>query len=281
MQHRSSGPGAELELFRELVEIVARLRGPGGCPWDREQTQQSLTRYVIEEAFELVEAIDSGDQRHIAEELGDYLFQVVLQAQVARDEGLFELSDVLRVLNEKMVRRHPHVFGDVVAATSDDVLRNWEKIKAAEKSGTAGSSSKSPPAGGAKIGVEFPALLRALKIGKKSETWKFDWETPEQVRAKVVEELAEVDEAISLLDGSGPRQADLEAEVGDLLFAVSQWARHLGIDPEAALRGGNRKFEMRFADMIADCGLEREAFAALPLDEKNRLWELAKKRLRK
>lgn len=255
--------------FERLVQIVSTLRGPEGCPWDKEQSQQSLTRYVIEEAYELVEAIDSRDQNHIKEELGDFLFQVILQAQVAEDEKHFALNDVLQVLNEKMIRRHPHVFGSAEQklATAQDVLINWQKIKASEK--------PAPP----RLAKElrgFPALLTALKIGQRSQEWKFDWDTPEQVEAKVTEELDEVREAIAAQD-----PAAQEEEIGDLLFALSQWARHLKINPETALRKANLKFERRFQNMLENCKLSQQDFKNLPLSEKEELWGKAKKFVKK
>lgn len=266
---------ALLSEFSRLVEVVARLRGPDGCPWDKEQTQKSLTKYILEEAFELAEAIDSGDQQHIQEELGDYLFQVILQAQVAQDEKYFQLIDVLKTLSDKMIRRHPHVFGDASqkVASSAEVLVNWAKIKEGEQKS---STEMKKPFRLAKEMRGFPALLTAYKIGKRSEDWKFDWDTPEQVQAKVSEEFEEVREAIMLKDP----KAQLD-EMGDLLFAVAQWARHLGIDPEAALRQGNQKFEKRFGVMIENSGLSQESFRSLDLSEKEELWQNAKKLVKK
>lgn len=261
--------------FQRLVQIVADLRGPHGCPWDKEQTQKSLTRYILEEAYELVEAIDSEDQKHIQEELGDFLFQVILQAQVARDEGLFELTAVLKTLSDKMVRRHPHVFGDAPQkpTTSAQVLQNWNKIKQAESVNKAVSGSDSRLA---KDLRGFPALLTSLKIGQRSEEWKFDWDTPQQVEAKVIEELDEVREAIAQQS-----PVEQEEEIGDLLFAVSQWARHLKIDPETALRKANLKFEKRFHAMLEHSGLDQKNFRDLPLVKKEELWGKAKKFVKK
>lgn len=278
MHTSPSSREALVQEFLRLVDIVARLRGPDGCPWDKEQTQKSLTKYILEEAFELAEAIDSGDQKHILDELGDYLFQVVLQAQVAKDEQLFELKDILKNLSDKMIRRHPHVFGDVKAETSDEVLANWAKIKAAEAAANnvTGQATSPQPVRLTKDLRGFPALLTAWKIGKRSEQWKFDWDTPAQVEAKVTEEFAEVKEAIAASDP----KAQLD-EMGDLLFAVAQWARHLGIDPEAALRQGNLKFEKRFSVMIEHSKLTQDQFRALPLDEKEALWQEAKKFVKK
>lgn len=254
--------------FGRLVEIVQKLRGPDGCPWDKEQTQKSLTRYVIEEAFELAEALDSEDQTHIQEELGDYLFQVILQGQVAEDEGHFKLADVLRTLNAKMIRRHPHVFDPQSEKlnSATEVLGRWQKIKAEEKSAETGPPRLAKDLRG------FPSLLTSLKIGHRSEEWKFDWDTPEQVEAKVVEEFNEVREA-----SARENHAAVEEEVGDLLFAVSQWARHLKVDPEAALRKANLKFEQRFFSMLSLSGMSQDEFRALPLSEKDVLWGKAKK----
>jgi len=261
--------------FSRLVEIVARLRGPDGCPWDKEQTQASLTRYILEEAFELVEAIDSQDQQHIQEELGDFLFQVILQAQVAEDATHFKLVDVLRTLSDKMIRRHPHVFAgsDQKLSSSTEVLNQWAKIKAEEAKAKSGPSPESAtPLRLSKDLRGFPALLTSLKIGQRSEEWKFDWDTASQVEAKVTEELAEVQEAIALADPVAQ-----EEEIGDLLFATAQWARHLKIDPETALRKANLKFEKRFHSMLEIAGKTQEEFRNLPLDEKEEFWGKAKK----
>lgn len=267
MKSSSFGPimSAILSEFQTLVEVVAKLRGPNGCPWDKEQTQSSLTRYAIEEAFELAEAIDSQDQKSIRDELGDFLFQVILQAQVAQDEGHFNLEQVMKNLSEKMIRRHPHVFSDVKVADSNEVVRNWDEIKKAEK--------KNKPGGGDP--ENMPALLRSLKIGVRSEKWKFDWDTQEQVSDKVREELGEVCDAIA----SG-KQDDIEEELGDLLFAVSQWARHLKIDPEMALRKANRKYEIRFHKMVTDAGMTIDQFRDLPLSKKEEMWQKTKRLLK-
>lgn len=256
--------------FQRLFEIVKTLRGPQGCPWDKEQTQVSLTRYILEEAFELVEAIDSQNQIHIKEELGDFLFQVILQAQVAADQGSFALKDVLEVLNEKMIRRHPHVFAGAEhqVDSAQEVVAKWQKIKAAEKPG----EQNQIPDRLVKELRGYPALLTAYKIGLRSGDWKFDWDTAAQVKGKVEEELAEVEEAIA----SGDPAAQ-EDEIGDLLFAVSQWARHLKIDPEAALRKANLKFERRFHTMLKLAGLTQETFRDLPLTAKEDFWAQAKR----
>ncbi|MFN7729384.1 MAG: nucleoside triphosphate pyrophosphohydrolase, partial [Bdellovibrio sp.] len=222
-----TGPKTQiLPLFETLVEIVAQLRGPAGCPWDKEQTQSSLTQYAIEEAHELAEAIETGRQQDVLEELGDFLFQVILQAQVAKDEGHFTLEQVIAQLNEKMVRRHPHVFSDMTLGSTAEVWENWEKIKAAEKSNLK-SQAQSPAAALFNYPKNLPALLAAIKIGRKTETWKFDWQTPEQVLEKVEEEFHETAEALEEfrqnlkgpIVSQAPGREHLEHEIGDLLFA--------------------------------------------------------------
>lgn len=221
------------EEFVTLVEIIAALRGPQGCPWDKEQTQSSLTQYAIEEAFELAEAIESGNQQEIKDELGDFMFQVILQAQVAQDEKHFRLTDVMKNLGEKLVRRHPHVFSDVQVSGTEEVWKNWEQLKAKEKVKPVFSYPRN-----------LPALQASYKIGVKSQGYKFDWENSSQVLEKVREELREVDEAFShAKSASSPSDKDshLEEEIGDLLFSIAQFARHNNIEPEQALRRANKK----------------------------------------
>ncbi|MBX2993571.1 MAG: nucleoside triphosphate pyrophosphohydrolase [Bdellovibrionaceae bacterium] len=283
-----TGPLPEvLPLFETLVEIVARLRGPDGCPWDKEQTQSSLTQYAIEEAHELAEAIESGRQQDVLEELGDFLFQVILQAQVAQDEGHFNLAQVVAQLNEKMIRRHPHVFSGMNLGSTEEVWKNWEKIKAGEKKTALEPAPGSSPGTPAIFNYpkNLPALLAAAKIGRKTENWKFDWDTPEQVLEKVEEELRETAEALAEFRQTfkerpvpeTPGREHLEHEIGDLLFATSQLARHVGLDPEATLRTANRRFERRFQNVVARAGVSKEEFAALPNERKEALWQQVKK----
>lgn len=272
MNNQTSGPLSEvLSQFSRLVEIVAKLRGPGGCPWDQGQTQKSLVQYAIEEAFELAEAIESKNQKATAEELGDFLFQVILQAQVAQDLGHFSLADVITVLNEKMVRRHPHVFsaGEVTNKTIglDDVWKNWERLKNEEKAAKQDNSIFGLP-------IDLPALQSAYKIGVKTERYKFDWENPAQVFAKVEEESREVAEALVDMN---PKE--LEHEIGDLLFSVAQLARHLKMEPEQCLRVANRRFEDRFRKVLELSGVHRDQFIDLPSKKKEELWAQAKAEL--
>jgi len=247
--------------------VVRRLREE--CPWDREQTHESLTRYLIEEAYEVVDAIESGDGAHLEEELGDLLLQVFLHSAIATQAGEFTLADVARGITDKMIRRHPHVFGDVSVSGPDDVRRNWEQIKAAEKRDAAVASDGVGSGGGAAsvidgIPVGLPALQRAAKVAKRAAIVGFDWDALAPVYDKVQEEIAEL-------------QADPSAdELGDVLFAVVNVARHLGLDPEAALRGATAKFSSRFRSVeqaAAARGIDLASAGAAVLDE---LWDAAK-----
>lgn len=279
-----TGPSLQsktLAEFQSLVEIVRKLRGPDGCPWDKEQTQKTLTQYAIEEAHELAEAIESGDQKNIKEELGDFLFQVVLQSQVAEDEKHFELSEVIALLNEKMIRRHPHVFSDVKVKDTEEVWKNWEKLKSAEHQKTKPVFS---------YPRSLPALQAAYKIGVKTEGYKFDWEHTGQVFEKVREEFHETEVALKdhLTKKDETTRKELEHEIGDLLFSVAQLARHAEMEPEQILRQANRRFETRFnralelaaIDLKVE-SIDKEAFVALSIDEKEELWQKAKKELSK
>jgi tetrapyrrole methylase family protein/MazG family protein len=252
-----------LREFEGLIKVVEFLRGPDGCPWDKEQTHETLTRFAIEEAHELADAIDSGDVNEIRDELGDVLLQVILHSEIARQEGRFNIYDVVQTISEKMVRRHPHVFGDVVAETSAAVLKNWAEIKAAEKGRK--KTLFDVPKG-------MPALLRAMKIGEKTKKVDFDWESPEQCWDKVAEELGELQAAVK----TGIKN-DIEAEFGDLLFSLAQWARHSGLDPEQALRKTNMSFEERFAKMQELVKVDGREWASLNATDKENYWKKAKR----
>jgi tetrapyrrole methylase family protein/MazG family protein len=254
--------------FQTLVEIVARLRGPEGCPWDKVQTQNTLTPYIIEEAYELVEAIESGDQPHIQEELGDFLFQVVLQAQVAQDEGYFELGDVLEGLCKKLVHRHPHVFKQGPKQNIEEVWKNWHKLKAEEDPKNLKPIFNYPKS--------LPSLQAAAKIGQKTKAYRFDWSEPQEVFAKIQEEVAELQETLKPTKSQQDKKAQ-QHEIGDVLFSVAQLSRHLGLDPEAALREGNRRFEKRFLKVLELSGKNQEDFAALSVEQKENLWQQAKR----
>jgi len=253
--------------FTALVEVIAALRGPNGCPWDKEQTHNTLTQYAIEEAHELAAAIDANDKPGTIEELGDLLLQVVLHAEIGRQSGEFDLADVIQGITEKMIHRHPHVFGDVKVRDSGEVLDNWAKIKAAEKSQT----NSQPTSPFASLPEAMPALIRAQKIGAKTVRYNFDWEKVEDVVAKVEEELGELKEAIR-----EKSQHEQQKELGDLLFSVTQLARHLNFDAEQALRMTNKKFEKRFMlmrQLIDSAGLD---FTQLNVAELEKYWQNAK-----
>jgi tetrapyrrole methylase family protein/MazG family protein/ATP diphosphatase len=245
-----------------LVAIMQRLLAPGGCPWDREQTLQSLRPYVIEEAFEVVDAIDRGSPEDLREELGDLLLQVVFQAELARAAGWFGPDDVVAAICDKLVRRHPHVFGDVRVSGASEVVTNWEIIKAEEKRGRGALDG---------VPLALPSLLRALRMGEKAARIGFDWPEAAGARDKVDEELRELDRAVS----SGDREA-VEDELGDLLFATASYARKLEIDPEAALRKTLQRFASRVKAVeqaAAAAGRTPESMSAAELDA---LWQAAK-----
>lgn len=254
-------PPVKLDQFESLIEIVAHLRGPEGCPWDKEQDHKTLAPYAIEETYELVEALEERNDAKTKDELGDVLFQVALHAQLAKERGAFTIQEVLQNLNEKMVRRHPHVFSDVQVANTEEVWKNWEKIKKAEK------KNNKP----IDIPEVLPALQRSYKIGVKTQKMGFDWSKVPEVLDKVKEELQEFEVEYA-------QQGRIEEELGDLLFSVAQLVRHCGFEPEQALRAANRKFIDRFAKMHDLCNERGVSFDSLSLDEKEKLWQEVKKR---
>lgn len=243
-----------------LANIMARLRDPeNGCPWDVEQNFATIAPYTIEEAYEVADAIERKDINALKDELGDLLLQVVFHSQMASESQSFNLQDVIDGICEKMVRRHPHVFGDVNADDAHAVVTNWETIKAAERSGDADDSAL------AGVALALPALLRAQKIQKRAARTGFDWPDANGARDKIFEEIKEVDDASS--------QAERADEIGDLLFAVVNLARFHNVDAEAALKAANRKFERRFRSMETLAGAD---FVQMSLDEKESLWQQVK-----
>jgi XTP/dITP diphosphohydrolase len=270
----NSSLSASLAQLQRLIDIVAQLRNPdGGCPWDLKQTPQSLIPYVIEEAYEVVDAIQeaevTGDQGAIAEELGDLLLQVVLQAQVAQDAGDFDLSTVAEGIADKLVRRHPHVFGDVETQDLAEIHRTWETIKAAEKADSEDPNQLSPKL--TRYARSLPPLTAASKISRKAAKAGFEWENLAGVWDKFEEELGEFRHAIA--HESPERQ---EAELGDLLFTLVNIARWQGLDPSAALQGTNRRFIQRFAQVEAAIGNTMEHRSPAELEA---LWQQAKAKL--
>jgi MazG family protein len=287
----ASDPAQAAVLFARSVEIMARLRAPGGCPWDREQSFDSIRKYTLEETYEVFDAIERRDFPHLAEELGDLLLQVLFYAEMAANDGHFTIADVLNHLNNKLIRRHPHVFGDeasraagnradvdaAVQGSSAAVLRNWEEIKAAEKASHAADapSAQTLPASRLdSIQRAMPALAEAAKLGAKAQKSGFDWPSWRDLLPKLVEETAELEAEASSDDPA--RKPAVEAELGDLLFTVVNLGRHLGVDAEMALRGCNRRFRQRFREMELASSRPLEELAP---DELEALWAQAKRKL--
>lgn len=258
------------ETFAAFVDTIAALRAPNGCPWDREQTHESIARNMIEEAYEAVDAIEQHDAAHLREELGDVLLQVVLQSQIAADAGEFTVADVCRDVNAKMIRRHPHVFGQAAAGSAEDVLSIWDNVKLAEKS-AADAQAEEPEGLLESVPVSFPALLQAYKISRKAVAAGFEWDTVEDVWAKVEEEIAEFKQACRSDDAQAK-----ELEFGDVLFSLVNVARKEGIDAETALRATCRKFRERWAFMEGAAWGQGKRIEELDMDEMQQLWDQAK-----
>jgi tetrapyrrole methylase family protein / MazG family protein len=277
--------------FEKLVALQARLRGPDGCPWDREQTHASLRKYLIEETYEVLDAMELDDPRKFAEELGDLLLQVVFHAILAEETGSFTMSDIIESVHSKMVRRHPHVFGDVEAGTSAAVLKNWEQIKAEERARErASEGAKNPEAANDADAVEsivgavprsLPAILEAYQLTRRASRVGFDWDTLAGIFEKLDEEKREIESilepAAQPKDPKPKPSAHLEEEVGDLLFAGVNVARFLSVDPEIALKSANRKFKKRFQWMESAAAKEGKRFADLPRPRMEELWMEAKR----
>jgi MazG family protein len=256
--------------IERLRAIMVALRDPQqGCPWDREQSWATIAPHTLEEAYELADAIERGDVQHVRDELGDLLFQVVFQARIAEEQGLFDFNDVAATISDKLERRHPHVFGSAIVRSADEQTAAWEQHKAAERR-AAGN-----PAGVLDgIALGLPALTRAAKLGRRAAGVRFDWAKPGDVLDKVAEECAELNSALQ----AGSPEAVTE-EIGDLLFSVAQFARHVGTDPEAALRAANSKFERRFRHMEARLAEQGRAPRDASPDELEALWARAKQEL--
>ncbi len=302
---RTQNPGP---AFAKLAAVMARLRAPGGCPWDREQTHSTLRTYLIEEAYEVLDALDSHDDAKFAEELGDLLLQVLFHAQIAAEDRRFSIHDVIRAIHDKMVRRHPHVFGNVRAKTSADVLRNWEQIKAAERSSQnknssvgAGLAQPSSPTPGTPItrsaseaqsasassadsspsyldGVPktLPALLEAFQLTRKAARIGFDWDNIEGIFDKLREETTELRE---VLHKKEPAER-VEGELGDILFVAVNLARFLHVDPELAMKKANAKFTRRFHEMERIARQQGTTLADVPRPQLESLWNQSKQRER-
>jgi tetrapyrrole methylase family protein/MazG family protein len=267
------------EWFERLVAVQARLRAPNGCPWDREQTHESLRTYLIEEAYEVLEALESGNDAKFAEEMGDLLLQIVFHSQIAQEEGRFTVSDVIQEIHDKMIRRHPHVFGETRAKDSAEVLRNWEQIKAEERrslaeKNTSGAGSRAAKDASLLDGVSrgLPATLEGFQLTRKAARIGFDWEDAGGIFEKMREESEELRNA---LETSEPGKK--EEELGDLLFAAVNLSRFLKVDPEIALKKANAKFSRRFRAMEKLARESGREFKNLPREEMESLWDAAKK----
>lgn len=283
---------ADGEWFEKLVAVQARLRAPDGCPWDREQTHASLRTYLIEEAYEVLEALESEDDAKFAEEMGDLLLQIVFHSQIAREEGRFTIADVIREIHDKMVRRHPHVFGEKRAKDAAEVLKNWEQLKKEERSAAAkknGDEAKKAQSLMDGVSKALPAALEGFQLTRRAARIGFDWADIEGVFAKLREEAAELQRELGeekkVSHGAtekngkkeGGRDARVEEEMGDLLFAAVNLARWLEIDPEISLKKANAKFAKRFRVMEELAAKSGRALADVPREEMERFWEAAKK----
>ena len=291
------------ERFERAVAIMARLRAPGGCPWDREQTFDSIKPYTLEETYEVLEAIDNRDWEELPGELGDLLLQVLFYAQMAKDEGTFSIDDVLERLSTKLVDRHPHVFGDVQAETSSDVVRNWQALKTEEKrkrAANAGQTKKAadaPESALAGVSTAMPSLMEAYKLSSRAAQVGFDWPDMAGLFEKLREETAELQVELEKFPAPGPRPQGrgvagagghlvpedlkhrMEEEVGDLVFVLVNIARYLSLDPESALRKTNRKFKQRFQWMEAQLHASGRVAQQASMTELESLWQQAKKQI--
>ncbi|HEX7832513.1 MAG TPA: nucleoside triphosphate pyrophosphohydrolase [Thermoanaerobaculia bacterium] len=250
--------------FDELVQLMTRLRGPDGCPWDRKQTLPDLKPFVIEEAYEVVDAIDRDDRAALLEEIGDMLLEAVFVAEITREEGTFDIYDSITAIHDKLVRRHPHVFGDVVAGDAEQVLVNWEKLKQDERK----AENKSLLAG---VPGSMPALLKAGRLTEKAARVGFDWEATDDVFRKLDEEIAELREAVNSGDA-----AKMHDELGDVLFTIANVARKMNVNAEESLQSTNRKFTRRFEWMEARVREQEKDLDQLTLEEMDALWDSAK-----
>jgi MazG family protein len=287
------------QRFERAVEIMHRLRAPGGCPWDREQTFDSIKKYTVEETYEVLEAIENRDWDELPGELGDLLLQVLFYSEMAGEAGHFSIDDVLETLSDKLVRRHPHVFGEVEAETSQEVLKNWESIKTLERAKKAADSGTAQPEEEPKallssVSSAMPALLEGLKLSNKAAHVGFDWPSIDGLFEKLEEEAAELRHEVKQIPAPGPQpvgrgiagaressvpaelQDRLQDEVGDLLFTVVNLARYLEVDPESALRRTNQKFRRRFGHVESRLRQDGKEPAEATLDEMERHWQDAK-----
>lgn len=262
---------SERKSFKELVDLMARLRSPGGCPWDREQTFATLGPMLIEEAWEVIEAAESGNYADLRDELGDLLFQIIFYAQIATEENHFDISDAITRVHEKMTRRHPHVFGGETVNSTAEVLLNWEAIKASERASVGEEKPKSLLEG---VSSRLPGLLESHQLTTKAARVGFDWPSVKQVFEKLTEELGELEVEVA---ATAQDQRRIAGEIGDVLFVVVNIARKLGVEPETALKATNRKFRARFGYIEQRSVDEGRSLGEMTLDEMDALWNEAKR----
>lgn len=253
------------EAFGRLVEIIAKLRSDNGCPWDKEQTHDTLKTGIIEEAYEVIETIDQKDYDKFQEELGDLLMQVLLNAQIAKDEGRFDILGVIQKISEKLIRRHPHVFGDLTVKDSQEILRNWERIKSEER---AEKNENSLMDG---IPINLPALIQARKVQSRASRVGFDWDKADDVIKKVEEEVAELKESVRKSD-----KENIEEEIGDILFSIVNLSRFLEVEPEGALRRTTAKFVRRFKKLESIIANKGKNITDFDLAELDKIWDSIK-----
>jgi MazG family protein len=262
------------KAFEGLVALQARLRAPNGCPWDREQTHDSLRTYLVEETYEVLDALDNGDAQKFADELGDLLLQIVFHAQLAAEAGKFDVADVIEQICTKMVRRHPHVFGEVRAKTTAQVLQNWEQLKAEERAKNAQARAPASASILDAVPRSLPALVEGQQITRRAANIGFDWHDVDGIFDKLFEEAAELKQLLASGDG---RREKLEEEVGDLLFVGVNLARFVGLDAEIALKNANRKFSRRFREMEHLAAARGQALKSLSAEELDLLWNEVKR----
>jgi len=258
------------EGFEKLVDIMAKLRGEGGCPWDKAQTHESLKPFLIEEAYEVIDAIDAENPEILKEELGDLLLQIVFHSRIAEEEGRFSINDVIEKVCDKMIRRHPHIFGEVKADTAEEVLKNWEDIKKEEKDFSSYAESMD------RLPEQLPALMKAFKVQEKAARVGFDWDSVDGALNKVYEELQEIQEVYK-----SEKREKIKEEIGDLLFAVVNVARFLRVDPELALRDATKKFVKRFKYVEEEAKRQNKDLSKMTLEEMDILWEQGKNKEKK
>src|SRR5437899_713470 len=267
--------GTTGERFERLVGIMEKLRGPNGCPWDKQQDFNSLKPMLVEEVYEVLEAIENGDFEGVSGELGDLLLHIVFHAHLGKEAGHFDINTVIEKISDKLVRRHPHVFGDESASTAEEVIKNWEAIKAREKAQKLKSRTPDQPSLLEGIPSKLPAIHEAHQISSRAARVGFDWPDVEGIFDKLQEEVAKLKEVISTGDDAGRRER-LEDEIGDMLFVIVNIARYLKIDSEAALKRSNRKFKSRFRYMESELAKQGKTLEQASLEEMEALWQKSK-----